>query len=517
MTISSRVYRGTNTSSLNIKILPILIIFLLFLSKGVISDSTGESNSNSQADESSNDKFAEIHGFRLRHLDGIPQLLNETDMTHFVYYYKKTSPNSKLGAEFLTSISKKLLFLANIILVDCDEVEGGAEDHPMCKVDPRSTDGYPRMEIYIPPELKVNPYTKQVNSHERRTYNSNEVSENSIYNFITQNILSRSTKLNSDNFDNFANNQDFNKVILFTDKSKTPLLFRGLSNFFYDRLLFGEVEKDQTALIKKFKVTKFPTLMVYQTHEDEIPLDEAKTELYKGEIKAEPIVEFLNNYGLKETLTQRASRSPAELKYKIAFKNLDRKNVMEYINKFNNKRFVVYLNNGEDIPEDVKKFNMMSIGFFHFININCKKDQETENFCKNTFRVSDFPSLALYKNVEKDMKKSLEKRPLVLANEYHEIDREVSKEYPSIMKEANPQTFASLLTEVKLKSKVPFVYLHEGEIPLGLHLLANEDRFNKFIEFIVYEHPPKDLMNRIRIKKLPQLIILLQQGDSADQ
>src|SRR5690606_3076782 len=111
---------------------------------------------------------------------------------------------------------------------------------------------------------------------------------------------------------------------------KTPLLFRGISNYFSDRLLFGEVNKDQTALLKKFKITRFPTLLVYQTHEDEIQLDEPIIEIYKGEIKADEITNFIGQYALKEPLNKRIKRNPDgvdSLRYKVSFKNLATKDI----------------------------------------------------------------------------------------------------------------------------------------------------------------------------------------------
>jgi protein disulfide-isomerase A6 len=461
--------------------------------------------------------FDQVAGIKLKHIDGIAKLLAETDMTFFAYYYKKSSPNSRLGAEFLKPVSQKLAYLANVIMIDCDEIE--PKNTPMCEKDPDAPDGFPKMEVYTPPEFKYNPYTKQVNTHTSKMYNSQQVSENMIYNFITQNIPARSVKLNTENFENFANNLEFNKVILFTDKSKTPLLFRGLSNYFYDRLSFGEVDKEQTALLKKFKIARFPTLLVYQTHEDEISLDEPRIEVFSGDIKADHIAAFIGEFALKEKLQDRINRSasdPDSLKYKVAFKNLKKDGLLLYMKKFSQKRFVVYANDKEEVPEDIKKFNMMSNGFFHFININCKSDPDTEAHCRATLKLDEIPSLILYKNLEKDIVKALEKSGNSLPLDFSGIESEMYKEFNGNLKEGNPSTFPALANEAKVNKKVPFIYLHEGEIPLGLHLISSDDRYTKFIDFVVYEHPPKEFLKNLQVNKIPQMIILIQDPEKKD-
>lgn len=475
----------------------------------------------SNCQESSTDNqdsvFDQVMGIKLKRMEGLEKLLDESDMTHFTYYYKKTSNNSKLGAQLLSNVSRKLAYLANIVMIDCDEIE--PKDTPMCEKDPEAKDGYPKMEVYSPPEFKYNPYTKKLNRHTRKMYNTEQVSENLIYNFITQNIPARSLKINTENFEGFVSNLEFNKVLLFTDKAKTPLLFRGLSNYFYDRLMFGEVDKDQTALLKKFKIMRFPTLIIYQSHEDEINLDEPRVEVYDGDIKAESIANFIGQYALREPLTkkiQMAKENPESIKYRVAFKNLNKDDIKKYLQKFSQKRFVIFANDKEDIPEDIKKFNMLTMGFFHFINFNCKADKESEEFCRTNFKIDEIPSLILYKNNEKDMIKSLDKSGISLPFDFSGIEREIYKEFDGHLKEGNPQTFSAMVNEVKINKKVPFIYLHEGEIPLGIYLISSEEKYTKYIDFIVYEHPPKEFIKQLQLTKLPKLVVLLQDSEKPD-
>jgi hypothetical protein len=52
------------------------------------------------------------------------------------------------------------------------------------------------------------------------------------------------------------------KVVLFTDKNDTPVLYKSLSTEFKAHLAFGEVQKSNKELVKQFGITAFPTLLV---------------------------------------------------------------------------------------------------------------------------------------------------------------------------------------------------------------------------------------------------------------
>ena len=50
-------------------------------------------------------------------------------------------------------------------------------------------------------------------------------------------------------------------VLLFTDRKSTAPLFKSLSKFYKDKLVFGEVKKEPE-LLKKFGIEKSPALIV---------------------------------------------------------------------------------------------------------------------------------------------------------------------------------------------------------------------------------------------------------------
>lgn len=465
--------------------------------------------------------FEKISAMKVQKWDEVLHVLSETDLTYLGFYYSKYSKNSQMVGLFLQSIAAKLEFLAGMFLVDCDEPEL-TELAPCKKLPDTNQDSFPRIELFIPPELKLNPYTKQYNQHSAIKYDKREISEVLLYNFITQNIPSRTTKLTKDNLDNFLSHTEFNKVILFTDKPKSPLLYRGLSTYFYDRLAFGEVDKDQAVLLKKFKVTTFPTLILYQTHEEGIPLEEPKIEYFKGTISAREIGRFLYEYATKEKYYLKAKRTndPEKMKYKVIFKILNTTDVMAYLEKFKERRFVLYITKDDSpIPEDINKFNMNTHGFFSFIHLDCSGD---EQFCKDKFKSTQFPDLILInkdlKDETNDIQNRLQKKLVQLSLDYSDLYKEIYAEFPPELKEANKQNFGILTTESTMNHRTPFAYLYKGDddVSLGLILMAHEAKYRKYVDFILYENPPKEILSQVN-SKLPQLIALLKSEESPDR
>ena len=76
--------------------------------------------------------------------------------------------------------------------------------------------------------------------------------------------------------------------MLFTDKPKgIPLLAKGLSNSFNGKMKFGLIRKEAIEVVEHFGVKKFPTILLHKQ-------GAKKPEIYSGEIKFQPLFDFLN-------------------------------------------------------------------------------------------------------------------------------------------------------------------------------------------------------------------------------
>ena len=80
--------------------------------------------------------------------------------------------------------------------------------------------------------------------------------------------------------------------MIFTEHKNPPFLLKAISHSFYDTMHVGFVQKSEEALIKKFKVTNFPSLVLVR-RKGEKPI------FYKGDMKFNNIFDFLNPYAEK--------------------------------------------------------------------------------------------------------------------------------------------------------------------------------------------------------------------------
>ncbi len=467
------------------------------------------------------------------------KLLDETDLTYLAFYYKKESINSNAGAQFLLNTADKLNYLAGIILIDCGAVdESEAAQKPQkCKIPKEAQraepDYFPVITLFIPPELKFNPYTKKFNKHFEKQWDRPEFSENLVYSFITNNIANRGMKLNSENFEDFFGNKEYNKLVLFTDKKQTPLIFRGLSNYFYNQLLFGEVPKEQEILIKRFNVTRFPTLMVYKTQEDtEDLLDEPVIEFYQGKINAKDIAEFLSMYALKNKKYLGSSINSSE-NFKAgkallskAIQAIAPKELKDpsFLVRNKNKRIILFLHsdNISDLheiknenlseteieaqnslfPEALRNLFREASGFFYFYRLNCASASET-SFCRESFKKKAYPALLLMSMA------ALEKAELLPLDSYEHLQSELLRIYPSDISFVNPQNLQMNLQLAISSSKVPLMYFYQDAVPLGLHLISHESNYKQHVELMAFEAPPKEILTNFQITKMPELVIVL--------
>ncbi|WIA14176.1 hypothetical protein OEZ85_002717 [Tetradesmus obliquus] len=94
------------------------------------------------------------------------------------------------------------------------------------------------------------------------------------------------------------------KVLLFTDKNASTVLYKGLSWSYARRLGFGEVRSNEAtaALLEQYGVAQMPTLLVVKA--------DGSRDAYTGPLKAVPLRAFLDGHALKEPLPEAATAGP---------------------------------------------------------------------------------------------------------------------------------------------------------------------------------------------------------------
>ena len=449
----------------------------------------------------------------------IQEYLDITDVTVLVLYYKKESDKSNQVAKNLKVVYSKLQYLIEFISIDCDKskIEGCRQN------DDDMEDEFYRIEMFVPPQYKYNPYTKELNKHQKLQYAKSDVSDKALYKFLTKIIISREQKVTNENYENFKLRADLNKVLLFTNKKTTPLMFRGLSGYFYDRLHFGVVQDTEKALCEKLEVKTFPTLMVIQTIEDGVIVDDPIEIVYKGELDVEHIVKFLNKYALEEKLYISRKKNPVEdEKNLIYFFKLSAENAMKFFTQKKDKEVILYFDNKvedgkityDNLSPDVKEFNAETHGFFLFGYVDCT-GEEKEKICRTSFKNKEYPNMVLYRP-EKEVKDKIAKG-IELPMEIENIRREINILFEPNVKTSNPMNFQIMLTESVTNRRISLLYLFDGNIGLGFSLLTQKEMFKDLFDFIVMDNPPDEIKKNLQCNHLPYISIVIPDEQRVDK
>jgi len=466
-------------------------------------------------------EIKKLPGKRFNTQEEINDYLKKTDLTVLAFFYRPESDKSNSVAESLKIVYSKLQYLIEYILINCDE----SSMEECRQSDDEMEDEFFKIEVYMPPEYRYNPYTKELNKHQKLMYTKNSITDKALYNFLTKTIISREQILTNENFDNFKSRNDLNKVILFTNKKNSPLMYRGLSGYFFDRLALGLVFDSEKKLCEKLNINKFPTLLVIQTFEDDVILDDPVEKIYDGKMDTESIVNFLEKYALKEKLylsKDKNKKNKGANKNLIYFNKLTAEKTMNFIKTKKDKEVIFYFDNKvengkityDNLPEDIKDFNADTHGFFHFGYVDCT-GEENEKICKNNFKIKEFPNMVLYRP-EKDVKEKIAKGN-ELPMEMSDLRREINILFEPNVKSASPSDFNYFIAESIQNKRLSLIYLFDGFINLGFSLITQNKVYSNIFDFIVMDNPPDEIKQQFQCNSLPYISIIVPDETRKDK
>ena len=192
----------------------------------------------------------------------------------FVYFYKQGDQNFEQYIKTMIEFGDKTQGLFNAGSVNC------FEDEEIC--DEFDVDHTPSIVFFAENEKDYNKY-------------GGKIDFNSLFNYATKRMsyyVNDVTKAKLNDF--LSKRPEKFHVLLFTSKNATPSMYKGLSKFFINKLIFGEIMQNEKELIQLFGVRKFPTLMVI------IDEEKNKYDIYNGKITYEDVKKYLNKYANKK-------------------------------------------------------------------------------------------------------------------------------------------------------------------------------------------------------------------------
>jgi hypothetical protein len=188
----------------------------------------------------------------------------------FVYFYKQGDQDYDRYVKTMIEFADKTEGLFNAGAVNC------INDEEICD----------EFDVAQTPTIVY--FSENENEHSRY---KGKIEYTSLFNYATNRMSYYVNEITKDKLNNFfSKKKDKYHVILFTSKNTTPSMYKALSKYFINKLIFGEVHKTQTELVELFKIREFPTLMVM--------LDEEKNkyEIYKNKMNYESIKSYLNKF-----------------------------------------------------------------------------------------------------------------------------------------------------------------------------------------------------------------------------
>ena len=407
---------------------------------------------------------------------------NPDYMTMTIIYDISTAGSIALN-QILLELLPKYENYVKFVALDCDDVPD------LCKPEIRSQ--MPIFQGYVP--AGINPYTNKPLVHEKGYQGA--ISFKDISNFFTEHVPYLGEYLTPDNIDRFQS-EEGNKLILFTNKEKVPMIYRGLSSKYRGYLDFGLVFLNQTELISQFDVIDFPSLLIIEG-EDLIK--------YEGKIDFDEISSFLNPYKssdkklLKAKKIINSSKQEAQSEGKIAeipIQALTTKNFREHLIEDAGLYLVHFFKDRqlEDWDQVKENYN----GVAKLATFHCKSREDLE-ICAG-LGVKKYPSVRIFPVNRK--RKSFE----VSVGNKEDFEEEISRELRydiMTIQEATVQTFVNSVHE---EGKVGILLINEGPIPLQIRGIASEQGFKDFVKFGFFNRPKEVALSIFSIKNYPALI-----------
>ncbi|KAG0352693.1 hypothetical protein BC939DRAFT_500663 [Gamsiella multidivaricata] len=102
------------------------------------------------------------------------------------------------------------------------------------------------------------------------------------------------------NIDEFVAKESEPRALLFTKKLASSNMYKGIATDMKDRMIVAEMRVPNDNVLKQFNLDNLPTLLVF-------PKDSQEPVVYTGELKRDPITEFLDQYAAPAKTGKRAA------------------------------------------------------------------------------------------------------------------------------------------------------------------------------------------------------------------
>lgn len=415
----------------------------------------------------------------------------ETDFLVVSIVYDGTSDKSWQLSRTLLDLTDKLSTYVKFVSFDCSSEPGVCAESILPDL--------PAVNLIIPNKNYSNSKDRVTEKPYIGTISAKEIGE-----AITIEIPYLGEILDSSTISEFLDREG-NKTILFTNKEHAPLIFKGISSKFRNRLEVGIVFEVSSEISQEYDVTEYPTLLVIKEDESEIP------EKFKGRHEFKDLVRFLQPFARlekkvveiedeeeervkdeeKEKEEEEQQQQPEETTPALKYISVDEKNLEEEIKK-STKMVLVHFHS-ESNSEDWEKIQEKFEGVVTILDFSCLNN----DFCESNL-ITSLPSLRLYSSFSKysdypsNSLKSLEKQ----------IIKDLKTEYSTI----TAKNIRDQINSLYHSGKVLCLLVTKESVPLAFKYLATRSNVQNFVKFV---HLNADSESVTEFFELPRYPVIL--------
>ena len=441
------------------------------------------------------------------------------DVFSLLYVYHEDNEESVESLKEFEKTEKKLRGYAHFLTIGCHKDEFQNEMTPMCQQEADSGI-FPLISGFVPPSNRYNPYTKKIEDNQETPYGNRPKKEKNFSKFILShlpNFVSPIAK--GKEYDTkMKSNKKINKVVLFSEKSISPGLYKALASKFKDRIEFYFINASKMKKkVKKLGIDSFPTIIVHANVDpDGENLSTQSIETYDGENDILELTEFLTPFALNEKYDPSAGDKPQyQRRGKYTFVN--HKNYSRGFMEDYRAQVVFFSKDYDSVKEKFEYVAEALHGPANVVYFNCESEQSQK--IADKLGIKKYPRILVFSTgAEKDKESALE---ISLSTRAEDIQNIVEgTEIKDNLREVSDSVISSLiLTNAVQLRKITLVYLYEEEnddVPLSYKSMSTNPIFKEHFEFVALKEPSQVTMQQFQVPKLPVIIGGIPPPEDAD-
>ncbi|KAK9462630.1 thioredoxin-like protein [Lipomyces oligophaga] len=203
-----------------------------------------------------------------------------TNHTSIVEFYAEWCGHCRQLRPHYIKAASSLKGIAKVAAVRCDD----SFTQPLCQH--YNVKGYPTLKIFTPPKI--------AGSKPRVEDYQGQRTAKAIANTVIGHLRNHVKRLTDSEVIAWLEESTMPSVLLFTDKTAIPPMFKALAIDYSGTADFGYLKKGEKAIAKQYGITKYPAVVVLTKNND----GSTESHFYSGEHKKELLYDYISKYAM---------------------------------------------------------------------------------------------------------------------------------------------------------------------------------------------------------------------------